>query len=159
MNHSKPTRFFPVTELLPHTGSALLLDRLLGYGNDWIESEVHHEQHSLYTDSDGNVPSWVGIEYMVQTIGLFAGLEAKHQNKAVTPGLLVGTRSFSSHVDFFPAKSIIKIRAELRFRDENNMVMFACTIFDNKNSILADAEIKAIQPENAHEILKELMYA
>jgi predicted hotdog family 3-hydroxylacyl-ACP dehydratase len=144
---------FPVADLLSHTGSALLLDQLLDYGDDWIEAEVCHRKNSLYADIDGNTPAWVGIEYMVQTIGAFAGLENRQRQKPIKLGLLLGTRTFYAYVDFFPANGTIKVRAELRFRNDENMTMFACTITDRANNLLAEAEIKAIQPESIEGLL------
>ena len=149
---------YTVEQLLPHTGSAILLDRFEAVGDGWIEASANHEKSFLYHDPDGKIPTWISIEYMVQTIGLFAGLRAFAQHKPVKSAFLLGTRSLTLHRDFFTAQEPVTIRAEMRYLDEMNMAMFSCTIRDLAGTVIAEAEIKAIQPDDINDILTRTLH-
>src|ERR1051325_2359742 len=64
---------FPdIRSLLPHTGRMVLLDRVIAADADNLCAEVTIRRDSVFFDGSG-VGAWVGIEYMAQTIGAYAG--------------------------------------------------------------------------------------
>jgi len=143
----------PVEELLVHRDSALLVDKLSAYGDNWAEAEVSHSEATLYSDEQGRTPSWVGIEYMAQTIGFVAGLESLEASESPKPGFLLGTRECQLFCDYFEARQTVVVRVDMTFRDEHNMAMFDCKILDENKQTLVSAEIKAIQPNNIEDVL------
>ena len=71
---------YSVEDLVPHSGSMLLLDRVLEYGDDWLKAQITIRKDSMFCDND-SVAALVGIEYMAQTIAAFAGKNDKLINK------------------------------------------------------------------------------
>ena len=67
-----------IAELLPHPGPMLLLDRLL----DYQEPECAARPGSVSATAccwtrRGNLPAWVGLELMAQTIAAWAGMRGQ----------------------------------------------------------------------------------
>ena len=65
-----------ISELVPHAGRMLLLERLLDSGADYVTCEVLVRADGMF-DRDGRVPAWLGVEYMAQTIAAYSGLQAQ----------------------------------------------------------------------------------
>lgn len=142
-----------IEELLPHRAPMMLLSSLLDWGDDFIEVSVDHSTPSLFSDENGNIPSWVGIEYMAQAISAFAGIESKKKGLPVSIGFLLGTRKYQVFTECFNAGEQLIVRAERTYRSEDNIVQFHCLITCNGER-LATSDIKAIQPENPEDIVK-----
>ena len=129
----------------------ILLDSIESWGEDYLEAAVLHHS-SLFSDSNGNVPVWVGIEYMAQAIGALAGIHALKHGEPIRIGLLLGTRKYEANVSHFERDTKVTVKIEQVFLDENNLAAFDCTI--NSDRILARAQVKAIQPNNIEDIIK-----
>jgi predicted hotdog family 3-hydroxylacyl-ACP dehydratase len=65
----------PIASLVPHSGSMLLLDRVVASDAERLQAEVAITPHTLFADENG-VGSWIGIEYMAQAVAAYAGLHA-----------------------------------------------------------------------------------
>lgn len=144
--------FNSVSDLLPHRGEMILLDHIELWREDYLEAVVLNHSDSLFSDLNGNVPAWVGIEYMAQAIGAFAGIHALQKGEPVRIGLLLGTRKYETQVAHFQRNTTLTIKVKQVFMDENNLAAFACTIHSDK--LLAEALVKAIQPDNIEDIIK-----
>ncbi len=152
----EPTvQFDSVGELLPHEKPLLLLDGVQSYGAEHAEVYVDNGSMSMFSEEDGRVPAWVGIEYMAQAIGVFAGIYLKKKGKQPQIGFLLGTRKYESFITHFEPNTRIYINAVREYHSEDNLVQFACTI-KHGDRLLAKADIKAIQPENPKELLKAM---
>lgn len=130
----------------------MLLSGLSSWGDEYIEVFVDHDTPSLFEDSAGRVPSWLGIEYMAQAISAFGGIECKKNGLPVSIGFLLGTRKYQVFTEYFDPGVRLNVRAERTFHSEDNIVQFYCTITGN-GKLLATSDIKAIQPENPQDIL------
>lgn len=144
--------FNSVSDLLPHRGEMVLLDRIESWGDHYLEAAVLHHGDSIFSDSDGNVPAWVGIEYMAQTICALAGIRELNKGRPVQIGLLLGTRKYESRVINFQKNEKLIVKVEQIFIDENHLAAFDCTIHSDR--LLAKARVKAIQPDNIENIIK-----
>ena len=144
-----------VEELLPHRSPMLLLDGVLELGSDVVIAYVDHAKPSILSLPCGRTPIWAGIEYMAQTIGLYGGLESKRRGSCPQIGFLLGTRKFIAHSQSFEVNQRAIIRAEKVFQSADNIVQFHCTITSN-GQLVAESDIKAIQPENPEELLKQI---
>lgn len=150
---TNPAQHINIHELLPHKGPMLLLDSLHTYDDDSITVLVHHKKPSIFSNKDGSTPVWVGIEYMAQAISAYAGLIRRQHNQTPKIGLLLGTRRYKAHTQRFDAGQTLNVKAECTYHGEDNLVQFHCEIRTNDGKLLADSDIKAIQPENINEIL------
>jgi len=146
-------RFNSISELLAHRGEMILLDHIESWSENHLEASVLHRDITPFSDQDGNTPAWVGIEYMAQTIGALAGVRALENNRPVKIGFLLGTRKYQSQVAKFLRNEKVIIRVDLIFFGENNLAAFDCIISSNR--ILAEAQIKVIQPDNTEDVLKD----
>lgn len=111
------SRFPPVSELLPHRGRMLLLDEVVASGPGFVSCRVTIRPDSTFLEREG-VPGLVAIEYMAQTVAVFAGLQARGQGLPVRIGYLLGTREFVVDVDSFRVGDEILVEANHQFGDE-----------------------------------------
>ena len=139
-------QFDDITEVLPHAAPMILVDEVLSYGDDYVEVLVSHDKPSIFTDDHGNVPVWVGIEYMAQAISTYAGIMNLRANRPVQIGLLLGTRHYKAFTRQFEKGRPVTVTVKELYRDDENLVLFDCEI--RAETVLASAQIKAIQPEN-----------
>lgn len=143
----------PISALLPHTGPMCLLDTLLSYSNEHIEVALTVRDQPPFGNGLGSVPAYVGIEYMAQAIAAFAGLETYQQGQPPQIGLLIGSRKVSSRVAEFADGSPLRVLAQLVLRDDGNLCVFRCQIYNDSQVELGNAEVKAYRPNNIADFL------
>ncbi|WP_024300265.1 hotdog family protein [Methylomicrobium lacus] len=115
-----------VAELLPHTGKMIWLDKVLAWDEDSVTAELTVRGDALFGGGNA-VPAWAGIEYMAQTIGLYAGIHAKRVGEPIRLGFLLGARRYESDVPAFEIGSTLTVRAEKVMQDER-LLVFNCGI-------------------------------
>lgn len=134
----------PIAEVLPHDGSMILLDRIERYDAESIVCLRRVSPDAPFTDADGHLPAWVGIELMAQTIAAWSGSHALDANQPVRLGFLLGSRLYRSSADVFPAGSELMIEAVRTFHDESGMGAFACRI--DAAGVHAEAQLTVFSP-------------
>ena len=147
ISHLNPARFNNISELVPHSGSMLLIDGITSYSEDSIEAFVNQDGRSVFTDDEGDIPGWFGIEYMAQAVSAYAGIFAKSNGEPIRKGFLLGTRKYQSRVSKFKKGWTLNVHAKRELIEDGGVCIFDCEITHN-SSILASASIKAIQPED-----------
>lgn len=136
-----------VAELLPLTGSAILVDEILAETAHGVIAAAHISRaHPFFSAEQSGVPSWVGIELMAQTIGLHAGLEARRENLPPRVGYLLGTRRYAPVVPCFPRDAELEIRAERLYLDASGLGAYDCTIV-SAGEVLVNATVTVFQTE------------
>jgi predicted hotdog family 3-hydroxylacyl-ACP dehydratase len=118
---------YPVAELLPHKPPMVLIDAVRGWEQGRLEASVTIRPGIPFYEPERGVPAHVGIEYMAQACGAYAGLEAVTAGQAVRVGLLLGTRRYLSTVGWFESGQQLLIRILELFRD-GSIGMFECRI-------------------------------
>ena len=139
-------------ELLPHSGAMVLIDEVLDAGEGWITAAVRIAEDSLFFEPGRGVPSWVGAEYMAQTVALYAGYRSKQAGEEVRIGLWLGSRRYETEVAYFELGSNLRIRAEEEWQDDQ-MAIFDCSIEDGRR--LATARLNVFSPRDPAAFLKE----
>jgi predicted hotdog family 3-hydroxylacyl-ACP dehydratase len=142
-----------IQELLPQRGDMLLLDRVLEAGDEYILTEVTVRGDCLFADAGREVPAWVGIEYMAQTVAAFSGYQRLLGGRAVDLGFLLGTRYYRSVVTAFPCGALLRVRAEMEIEGLNGLSVFACRI--ESGELLAQAKLSVFLPSDSRAYLKE----
>ena len=140
---------WPIEELLPHARPMLLLDQALACDADGARAAVTIRPDLPFAGPDG-VPAHVGLEFMAQACGVWAGGEAKRRGGAARLGYLLGTRRYHAARPFFPLGERLEIDARLIFRDAA-MGVFACRIADCLGQVLAEAQLSVFQPDEHEE--------
>jgi predicted hotdog family 3-hydroxylacyl-ACP dehydratase len=146
------TSDYSVTELVPHSGRMSLLTKILDYGDDWLSAEVEIKVDSMFSDEYG-VPAWVGVEYLAQAIGAYAGLQERIHGGVPKIGFLLGTRKYTSTKEYFVIGSILTITVNKNLQAENGLSAFDCALHSTDNCE-ASARLNVFQPKNAGEFLK-----
>jgi predicted hotdog family 3-hydroxylacyl-ACP dehydratase len=138
---------YPVANLLPHAPPMVLLDEVLGWDMGRVLAALTIRPDSPFFISEDGVPSYVGLEYMAQTCGLYAGIEALNHDQPVRLGFLLGTRNYTASANWFRLGQRLVIEATEVYRQET-MGVFGCRI-THDNVELASAQLNLYQPKNA----------
>jgi 3-oxoacyl-[acyl-carrier-protein] synthase-1 len=144
-----------IRSLLPHSGTMVLLDRVVSIEGDALCAEVGIRPDSLFCGADG-VGAWVGIEYMAQAVAAHAGYAARLRGEPVKIGFLLGSRRYECTRPTFTLGSILHVHVKNMLQSDNGLASFECRIGIQGDQV-ATATITAFQPENAHDFLKETL--
>lgn len=134
-----------VTDLLPHAPPMVLLDEIIGWNQGQISvALVIRPGIPFFVDAKG-VPAYVGLEYMAQACGVYAGIEGRNLGQPIRLGFLLGTRNYHSATDWFRPGQRLVIDANEVFRQEL-MGVFDCRI-SREGTKIASAQLNVYQPE------------
>ena len=142
-----------IESLIPHRAAMRLLDRVLEVDDSHVVAELEVPYDGLFV-RDGQVPSWIGIEYMAQAVAAWAGARARGRGGAARPGLLLGTRRYEAYCDGFPCGSQVRVEARCELIGANGLGLFDCrVVMDGQDA--AVARISVIDPpEGSEDLLK-----
>lgn len=143
---------FTVDELVPHSGRMSLLSEITGFGEEWLSAAVDITPASMFADEKG-VPAWVGLEYMAQAIGAYAGLQERKQGRDPKLGFLLGTRKYSIAVDYFPPGQRVELKVTKNMEAENGLCAFDCEL--RGEGFEAVASLNIFQPDDADRFLRD----
>jgi predicted hotdog family 3-hydroxylacyl-ACP dehydratase len=141
---------WPLEELLPHSGQMILIDDAIDTGDGWVEAGVRIAEDCLFYEPGAGIPSWIGIEYMAQTVALFSGIQAKRANQKVRVGFLLGTRRYEAATGYFELGSYLRIFVQEQWND-GKMAIFDCHI--EEECRVASARLSVFQPPDLAEFL------
>tara|TARA_R110002096_G_scaffold190214_3_gene371253 strand:- start:4640 stop:5131 length:492 start_codon:yes stop_codon:yes gene_type:complete len=151
-----------IAEVLLHSGNMRLLDRVIDFDSEFAVTEYTPLGNAWYADDNGNMPVWVGLELMAQTISAHAGLLKYDSGKALKHGALLGTRSYSVTTPFFEANQPLYIQVAMVYRDESGLGAYDCAISNTNtafknggNNVLATATLKVFEPDNFQDVLQD----
>ncbi|MGZ5008481.1 MAG: ApeP family dehydratase [Methylobacter sp.] len=128
-----------ITDLIPHTGDMVLLDRIIDYDEQGLTAELIVRGDGLLGNAE-SVPAWAGIEYMAQTIAAYAGMMAKRANEPIRLGFLLGTRHYNSNIAAFKVGSSLTIRVQKIIQDDS-LGVFECRIFGDAVEVTANLNV------------------
>lgn len=144
---------WPIAELLPHAGDMILLDEVLHFTEEAVQTRLSVRPGGLFNQADGSLPAWVGIELMAQSVAAYAGCQARQAGVPVQLGFLLGTRNFQCNVERFPAGSELQIKALRSLQDDNGMGVFECQL--DGPGIQAVARLNVFCPPQIASYLQE----
>lgn len=146
---------FDLETLLPHRAPMILLDAVIGYDESFACARVRINWQSAFFDPvlDG-VPAWVGMEYMAQAIGIWAGHQQLSRGLPVQVGFLLGSRQYRCNVPVFAPGQELRVTARPVYCDDSGLGAFDCRI--EGDGILASAQIKAFRPEDPQAFIRQL---
>ena len=144
---------WPLAELLPHAGDMILIDQVLAFDEEQIETRLNVKAGGLFNREDGSLPAWAGIELMAQSVAAYAGCRARLQGRPVALGFLLGTRKFECNVEHFPLGAQLHIHALRSLEDDNGMGVFECHL--TGPGIRASARLNVFRPPQAENYLAQ----
>jgi len=152
---NKDAIHFTIEQVLPHDHPMILLDSLYDFCQEKATCCHLITAQSLFFDATlQGVPSYVGIEYMAQTIAAYANANELVNNRKVEVGFLVSSRKYKCDFPVFKLGMALQITAKQLYKDDSGLSAFDCAIFINDDQI-ASARINVFQPENPTEFLAE----
>jgi predicted hotdog family 3-hydroxylacyl-ACP dehydratase len=139
--------FGPIETILAHRGTMLLLDRVSACTDETLTAFASVRADAWYTDADGAMPAWIGIELMAQAIAAHVGLLALRAGGKARPGVLLGSRRYEAHIPAFARDAQLRIEAKelLRGHDGQGHGAYECAIHHD-SVCCAEAVIKVYQP-------------
>lgn len=146
---------FSVEQVVPHSGKMSLLDSIDAYGEDWLEASATIHPENLFLQN-GGVPSWVGIEYMAQTVAAYGGTVARLASDDVQIGFLLGTRRYEIDTPSFDLGTRLFMRVQHLMSSESGLGAFECSIHGTQRgrAFSSTANLNIYQPKNIDEILE-----
>jgi len=130
MNSGAAEIKWSIDELIWHGPRMSLVDRVVSATADGMIAEVKIESGRPFFESGVGVPAWVGVEYMAQTIAIFAGYRAKLNGKKIPRGMIIGCRNYATTDPVFSPGRLLNISVqELLYLDES-LSSFDCEIKD-----------------------------
>jgi len=137
----------PIEELVPQRGTMLLLDRVTAFTAETASAEYTPRSGAWYADEAGNMPAWIGIELMAQTVAAHVALIKCDDGLPPRLGALLGTRRYHSAVPAFAAGVALRIEVAMAFRDASGLGAYECAIRLGA-ATLASATLKVYEPED-----------
>ncbi|HEY7866280.1 MAG TPA: hotdog family protein [Psychromonas sp.] len=149
------TEFPDLGLLLAHQAPMILIHKLSHVTALSVHCQVKIDSDNLFFDSQlGAVPSWVGIEFLAQTIAAWAGYHAYLENRSPNVGFLLGSRCYSADCDLFAKDAVLDLYAEQLMENEG-MAAFACRIeCQGETLITAQLNVFVPPPEKLEKMLK-----
>jgi len=142
----------PIKELLLHRGTMLLLDEATSFSEMEATCSCRVARSAWYSNADGAMPGWIGIELMAQTIAAHVALLARSRGLPPKAGALLGTRQYSSQRPFFAADEELFITARKEFHDSSGLGAYDCHIALD-DVVVASATLKVFEPEDFDEFI------
>jgi predicted hotdog family 3-hydroxylacyl-ACP dehydratase len=139
---------YKVEQILPHAGQAILIDNVLSCDEANIAVTISIQPESAFYQTGKGVPAHVGLEYMAQACGAYAGTKALEIGQPVRVGFLLGTRDYKSTQPWYIAGTNLTVTAEQLFQTDEGMGSFFCRILQNDIEI-ASAHLNVFQPKDA----------
>jgi predicted hotdog family 3-hydroxylacyl-ACP dehydratase len=121
----------------------ILLDEVVACDDTSLVAVVSIRPTTLFLEDEG-VPGYIGIEYMAQACGAFAGAEALRNGQAVRIGFLLGTRRYIMPVPWFRLGDRLSVSVSLGYRDQS-MATFDGRI-DVAGKLAAEGRLTVYQP-------------
>jgi len=144
----------PIEDYVPHRAGMLLLDAVVAASDASIETVLRVPADAWYSSDAEGMPAWLGIELMAQTIAAHVTHLARARGQPPKQGVLLGTRSYRSEVPAFSCGVTLHITAREAYRDAAGFAAYDCEIADG-TAVLASASIKAFQPEDFGQFLRQ----
>jgi predicted hotdog family 3-hydroxylacyl-ACP dehydratase len=126
----------------------VLLSRVLHHQQDRTVCAVEINEQALFRDPAGNVPAWVGIEYMAQCVAAHGGLTRRSTGEAPRVGFLLGSRRVVFHVPRFRPGQTLEATVLHVWGREGNLSSFDCTLKDAATgALLAEGRLNCLTPD------------
>ena len=143
---------YSVAELVPHSGKMSLLDNIVEYRDGWLRAEVSITADSMFADKQG-VPAWIGLEYMAQAVGAYAGWQERLKGGPPKLGFLLGTRKYLCSTDYFAIGTKLIVTVQLEMEAANGLNVFQCIL--QGEGVEASANLNVFQPDDPGKFIQD----
>ena len=145
------TETISLDELVAHRGAMRLVDRIVEISETHAVAETLIRSDNLFF-SDGNVPAYVGLEMMAQTIAAIDGMSRRNAGQPPKIGFLLGCRRYNALRAAFDENDLLTTHADMVFTD-GAMFSFDCRIARGGEEI-ANASLNVYAPADPQTLLQ-----
>jgi predicted hotdog family 3-hydroxylacyl-ACP dehydratase len=139
---------YTVDEIIAHDAPMILIDELLSYTDTSAICKVLISPDKLFYDPEiEGIPSYVGTEYMAQTIAAYAGAKAKKRGGVIKVGFLLGSRKYNPTLSQFSNGSELIVTVDEIIVEDSGLSVFDCNI-TIEGELIVQANINVFQPED-----------
>jgi predicted hotdog family 3-hydroxylacyl-ACP dehydratase len=140
-----------VERFILHRGTMRLVDRLVEADDEHavVQAQVPHEGLFVH---DGQMPAYVVIEHMAQSIAAWAGARARRAGGAPSLGFLLGTRRMALECESLPAGAQLTVHVRCELLVGNGLGMFDCEVLHHGQRV-AQAQVSVFEPPDAEAYL------
>ena len=136
-----------VRPFVPHRDHMLWLERIERVDAHGVHASCVIQNTSLFVRGQ-QLPIWACVEYMAQTVAVWAGNQAHDSGQAAKVGFLLGTRKFEVFRQAIAVGERLDIHAHLELQAENGLGMFSCEVWVSAQ-LAAKAQLSVYQPPDA----------
>jgi predicted hotdog family 3-hydroxylacyl-ACP dehydratase len=132
----------------------VLVNRVISHDAQGTICDVDLTPESMFLEN-GEVPAWVGLEYMAQAVGAHEGMVSRAQGVPPAVGFLLGSRRVDIRTrGFIPGQTLhVSVR---HLWGEGELFVFACSVSDAATRrILVSAQLNLFRPKDIEQFLKE----
>jgi predicted hotdog family 3-hydroxylacyl-ACP dehydratase len=143
----------PVSEVVPHQGSMVLLRNVIAHGADGTVCDLEIHSQSLFLQ-EGGVPSWVALEYIAQAVAAHGGMVTRAAGGKPEVGFLIGARRVDFFVPHLMKGSRLHVAVHRTWGDEE-LFSFQGTLRDaTTDKVLAQTQLNLFKPKNLSSFLE-----
>ncbi|MGC7590737.1 hypothetical protein ACPWUF_09695 [Bisgaard Taxon 46] len=137
------------SEYLLHRDPMRLVDEIIQVSDTHIEVKIKiDEKHRLFVNQEQQVPVWISIELMAQSVGVWAGVQGKiKDNSQAKVGFLLGARQCKHFVSHYEMHEILRVDVHLLMQDQR-MASFDVKIINSQNQVTAEGRLTTYQPDD-----------
>ena len=140
--------FLDIVNYLPHREPMMLLDRMVDVDEVSCTCCVKVAQGgvlSLFLDENNDLPCYIAIELIAQTIGVFSGYHLLQNNKPVGLGMILGGKSIEFKRPVFACGSELVIRVE-KLMDDSRFASFSGVVIID-NEVVCEGRVNTFKAE------------
>ncbi len=141
-----------LSELIPHRGEVLLLDRVLEHDGESTTSRVAVDRQTWLKSENGSVPGWVALEYMAQCIAAHEGIRAHLEGRPPVRGSLAAAVGVHLHRSCFEPGELLRVHTRcVRGRPGLGVLSHFCTVHEDgeagEGQLLAEGRLSISIPK------------
>ena len=129
-----------IEELLPHDHPMILIDEVAEDPEKGFYSLIRISEDCLFFETGRGVPSYVGMEYVAQTVGALVGLTARRSDNPVQLGYLLGARTYNASIPYFEAGTQLTTRVSASY-EAGNLAKYDGKIYDEGGQTLVETSL------------------
>ncbi len=142
-----------VSELIPHSGEVLLLDRVLKHDGESTTAQIAVDRQTWLKRENGSVAAWVALEYMAQCIATHEGIRAHLEGRPPVRGSLAAAAGVRLHLSCFEPGELLRVRTQhVRGRPGLGVLSHFCTIHEcgeaGEGQLLAEGRLSISIPKS-----------
>ena len=136
-------------QLLPHEAPMIFIDQGVEMGADFAVSVTTLDE-THFAAVNGEIPAYIGMEMMAQTVALWGGYRDQLAGVKPTGGFLLGTRRYQTEVDHLPRNRPLYTQVKEDLVGHNGLSSFCCEI-RAEDQLICSARINVFKPTDEDE--------